>query len=307
MRILQRVLVGLCLVVVLIYAGIWAGSPLLVRTALKGVLEEKGLRLSDTSVVRLNLFRSRVHISDVLLTKDTVETYSLKKLSLEYSIWRLLSKEFRVRKLILSGMDVAIEIDKEKIYVAGVDTAGETTQATAPKADASNSQEPLDFKFSAPEVIFENLRFHVNNNSNLHEINIDTLKIIGSEYAASIDGDESDSHLTVDLHGINSSLKSIQYLLPEGITQLNFASELNMNLSAQFDGENIVLNDSDLELKLENLNLEEQRLIGTLKELNLKIGELKSSFNINENTYAAAGALRFGLLELGSTLPASGD
>jgi len=99
----------------------WLASPPLARWVIGDALAEMNLTLNSNSSVRVNLFISKITITNFSIQSASKQTtHSVNKLQIDYSLRRLLAKEVRIDQILLDGMTLSLKKTGQQITVAGV-------------------------------------------------------------------------------------------------------------------------------------------------------------------------------------------
>ncbi len=304
MTLVRRILISLIFIVISLLCLIWLASPMITRHLLKDPLAAQGVVLAKESSVRLNPFASRLTIKDVELRRDDTQTYQLKFLRLDYSLWRLVFKEIRLQRIALQGMSMLVSLDDDSVNLAGF-----LIQASEQEPKASNDEETqpfqTEFSLSAPEIVLQDIAITILNQGYEHSVQIERLGILNTRFEdskfgstvqmlANVDGvgiesdlqlvgaiGQSDIALTLNIENINTS--SIAYLLPAQIDDLSLAADVSIAMGVNISGRDISIYDANVDFSLENLNYQDQVIKATLANAALQLSSIGLEFSTEDS------------------------
>lgn len=138
MKILRRIFLALLALIVILYAGVWAISPVAVRSVLNDALAQHNILIKSSSTVRLNLFKSQITLQDIVGTQNNNMVFSLKEAEINYRVFRLLFDEIHLSHIMLSGVETSVQQMNGTTTVAGI------TFPVAPSPEKEPAPEPDD-------------------------------------------------------------------------------------------------------------------------------------------------------------------
>ena len=330
MKIVKRLGIGVVVFVVALYSLVWLLSPLVVRHVLTDILAPRQLTLSGDSVVRLNPFTSRVSINDLVFKQGDSETYHLTALYLDYSLWRLLTKEVRVDRVTVEGMTLKLEKSGDKFRVAGLSLpAQEGAESEAEIPTNTKPSEGLGFTISAPEIVLMDITFLVVNQGQPHRLHIDNLEIARSLYrgqvfssslafSGQLDGaelavktdvsvDQGVKSIELDLSVDNLQPNSVLYLLPDSIKALAATAKVKLNTSLSLTEDALRVEQASVNITVNDGQFADELLDLGLTELNFSIENLQANMNLQGDISDMATDLQLQLTDLAVDAQGSGD
>ncbi len=253
---LLRLLIALFCSVIAVYLLVWLLSPMVVNHFANQSLGKFDLSLSQQSSIRYNPFRSRLSVDALSLQQQENQVLAIDSAVLEIDLYKLLWGEIHLKTFAISGIDLEIYKETERVTVAGF-SIGSDQKSVPEQSSESRTVTPmaLPYLLLLPQFTLQDaaIRFKNNQTSNLVEIKkltIADLVVDQSKQQANIElliniarGSVAlDSQLNVD-NGIgklvsqvaldNISLNEFTPYLPEPITEdvKSIAGLFSLNLS----------------------------------------------------------------------------
>ena len=163
-----------------IYLIIWGISSPLSKYFIEPVLQEQGLTLSPEASIYYNPFLSQLTISDFALyrndTNETEKAFSLNKLTVRLTLYRLLFNEIVVSEFELNDAYLNVVKTPSQLIIAGIDLNKER-DTTPEEITPENVSEPLPYQLILPRLSLNTVDIEINNNEITHQININELLI----------------------------------------------------------------------------------------------------------------------------------
>ncbi len=333
MHLFKKITLSFIALSILFCALVWLISPWLVRSFAADTLAQHNVIMGPASTVRLNLFISRLSVSDVTLKQNDQNTFELSSLQLDYSLWRLIKKEVHIQRVYLSGVKLQVVREGEAVFIAGLNSAANSTVSNE-NTKPTPSTEPAfidTLSFYAPEVIVEKLEVSILNERNPHHINIQKLTLQGAEYIhkqltlrislqAIVDGTQLDTDSAIKFSPTDSSvqlslaLKGFQptpfnYLLPATVKKLDalldVAAVVNVNLQEQ----QLTIQAGEIEVDLAKVQASETVFQLALDHFRFSLTALTGEVNlatknlqVNAKLHTELSALHVGLSQSPATL-----
>jgi len=163
-----------------IYLIIWVISSPLSKYFIEPLLQEQGLTLSPESSIYYNPFLSQVTISDFTLYKDKENepetVFSLSKLTIRLTLYRLLFDEVVVSKFELNDAYLQVTKTPEKLIIAGIDL-NKNSDEISPEKTPETESAPLPYQLILPKLALNQFNIDINNNEIPHQVAIKELLI----------------------------------------------------------------------------------------------------------------------------------
>ena len=187
---------SLVILLLSIYLIIWIASPLVVRYFAEAPLQEFGVTLSEDSSVRYNPFTSTLTVTELQLYDHTIKQALLvEKADISLHLHRLLFKELYVSEFLLSGIEVKIVKDKQRIMVAGVDiTKPPKTTPETPEKEQNTDTTASDITVVIPLLTLQKVLFDANVDGAVQSMLINELQLQNT----SLNQVEQNITLTID-------------------------------------------------------------------------------------------------------------
>ncbi|MDO6507425.1 DUF748 domain-containing protein [Colwellia sp. 4_MG-2023] len=160
-----------------IYLIIWGISSPVSKYFIEPVLQEQGLTLSSEASIYYNPFLSQLTIKDfALFSNEEKKVFSLDKLTVRLTLYRLLFDEVVVSEFELNDAYLNVVKTPSQLIIAGIDLNKES-DATPEEKTPETVSEPLPFQLILPRLSLNTVNIELNNNEINHQINIDELLI----------------------------------------------------------------------------------------------------------------------------------
>lgn len=138
-RILSKLVLGLCLLILTLFALVWLLSPSIVRYLAQEPLAELGYRLDENSSVRLNPFNASLNIEALALSTaaDNKTVFTLEQARLDLDSFGLLDQTLKIDELYLAEIFIHARQDDQGLSFAGFNIAADTNEPDSENSDVS--------------------------------------------------------------------------------------------------------------------------------------------------------------------------
>ncbi len=315
-KVRKALLIGIAVFVVL-YALIWLASPSVTRLVLEKVLESEKVELTKDSSVRLNLFISRLTISNFVLHREQKPTLRLERLVIRYGLFHLLRKEVHVRKVVLQGLDVEIDLQGENAHAAGFQlnrTAAQQKQLAEEESKPGKDPADTPFAIAAPSIELRDINLRIKNGAATHELEFKDIIVDRTMYkgailesAVSVSGSvdsanfniqanvsygSSNSKAELEFELLSYPLASINYLLPTSIEELNGDLDFKIQSLIEKTDQAIFAKQLESEISLNSLSCSDSSYSALISTLLLSISEGSVNFD-EQNNYQVDAKIDF--------------
>ncbi|MBX2857939.1 MAG: DUF748 domain-containing protein [Cellvibrionaceae bacterium] len=333
-KLFKNSLLALCLLLAIVYCGVWLFSPLVVRQVSQGVLQQYDLQMDSDSVVRLNPFVSRLEIKNLKLQQQDSHPYVLDSLAVEYSLWALLSDEVKIHSLRINGMRVFIEKRGANLSVAGFSAAASKTADTQEPSEAetqtqTDAPQPRALRIIAPQIVIQNVDIELLNEQQRHRFTINSLVLQQSQFIenalssqinmqAELDGASidlfgevqasaaaSDIALRLELKGF--SAEKIGYLLPESIQALGGELSFKLASSVTHQGRDVAIRSTASDFHIKNTLYGDEKIQLQLESTHFAAHDLSLRYNMDTHDYQFDTGITLNLHGLESAATATKD
>lgn len=297
----QHIFTKIVAIFIITYLLIWAISSPIIKYFLKAPLIEQGFILSNESSISFNPFLTKVTIKDFSLTKEGEKTFSLKKLTLQLALHKLIFDKIELQELSIDELFVKITQIEDKLTVAGIAFPQKSTvEPTEKLIDNKAELQPSPYLLILPELKLTQgvIDFFIQGQSHLVDINELLINdVIASQQSqiaqislkAILDKASltlgADVNLTQGNGKINSKISLNEYplnALHHFIEPLNHLSGLlsfNSTQVISISPNGISISTSDTELINKDLVVGIEPYILTLKELNNQVDDFTLELN----------------------------
>ena|GEM_PF-4959148 len=148
---------------------VWLVSPYAVRSLGADFLSPLGVKLSEDSTVRLNLFTSKVNIKGAVSLNTGEQTLVVEQLEVAYGFLRLFSREIRIREVLLTDAQLSIELHKDDTTVGGVLLSRLSGREPDTNTSVPNDT-ALPFSVVVDTVSFKNVSFNLKTVAASHRV-----------------------------------------------------------------------------------------------------------------------------------------
>lgn len=175
---------SILIVFFVLYLIIWAISSPVSKYFIKPILHEQGLALASQTSISYNPFLSQLTISDLSIypvqKDETQVVFSLEKLTVRLTLFRLLFDEIAISKFALNDGYIKIEKNATQLIIAGVDL-NKASAEPAKKEPVASEATPFLYQVLLPKLAINRFNIvvdnKVNNERSQHQINISALLI----------------------------------------------------------------------------------------------------------------------------------
>lgn len=225
---------------IFLYLLIWLISPFVSSHFIKKSITPYNLTLNDNSHLRYNPFISQVIIEDFSLEKESKAVFTIKELTIELSLTKLLFKELYIKSIEAEGITGQVKISDSKMIIAGVEIPQSPPQEFPAQKEKTESAN--DYQIVMPLLLIKNSLIDLTLNKENLNVKINRLSI--EDLAA--------NKLT------QSAMLSAEFALKESVFQLSAEADL-INTQGEIH--------SDVQVKQFDLTLVEPWLPKNLSNL----------------------------------------
>ncbi len=296
MGLIKKIVVVLALVVFALWSLVWVASPAVARYFIGEALAPQNISVVNKSSFRLNLFRSKIVVDNLVLIKDNEQVLQLERLELRYSLARFFFREIYISSLKVDGVDISASRKDGLISVAGFDAADQQA-SEKPPADEENKK-VFSIPINVQLVKFENIKLGLIDGEHKHRVVIKNLTLKKTAFVhdkfntiidVALDANGADLNLNGEFqyNAGNASTRlnlgiagfdpgPYAYLLPSTVAAVSADVTLKMNTYARLEAGTLAISDTLLDLNIAALDYQ-----GTAEHISV------SSLDINLDNSAA--------------------
>ncbi len=297
MKWLKRIALGVVAFVLLLWTAVWLMSPTITRMLVGDLLENEHIQLDQSSTVRLNLFRSRLTVNDLVWQRDDQRSFALDALELRYSLFRLVLKEAHIASVTLRGLELQARVRDGELHIAGFDLHDRPpAEEPEPMPEEQSASSRFALKVAVPELIFEDMRFYVTHEDQAHLLHVQRLDVARTLYENEVL--DSRIQLEAELNGAPIAFDAevayegqvatmdgrvsvarfdpehYQYLLPESIEQLSALIGVETEFKLRIEGEHVHLDVASLDVETERLRYADAEYLAALRASTLSLSDV---------------------------------
>ncbi len=280
---------------------IWLISSPVTKYFLSPVLAEQKLQLAEQASIRFNPFLMRLSLKDIAVFSDVEHSkeavFSLKKLSLEISLWRLAFDKIVLDEFSIEGGSLKVQHNNNKeLVIAGFhmpidnNTASEQTSSSTEIKAAK-----LAYQLVLPRLLVNKFDIEISKQDNhqvkkAHHIDIEQLSLnnvnASQTYqkgelalAAFVDGTplafKANADLALGQGEVNSKLTINQYPIENLARYIKELTTLTGSLSLSSE-QKLAFNEQDISLNVDSAALSLKNLLLGLPQGNLHVKAFKN-------------------------------
>ncbi|WP_096085718.1 DUF748 domain-containing protein [Agaribacterium haliotis] len=255
-------IVALLVAAVLTFNSIvWLTSPMFSRYFIGDLIESSRLELDQNSLIRLNLFRSRITIENLRWQGNEGRHFLLRSLDFDFRLLPLLLKEFEITRLSVDGVELHLQRREQGLAVAGFEFSqaqpGIEQDADAEVSEGPNSKpavtglSSLPLAVDVPIIELSDIQLFIDDHGHQHKVVLERFRLQRAyanrekaesaldfaidindtrlSFDSALDWKPSGGALAGELDIQDLNLEPYRYLLPESLATMLLSSDVSLS------------------------------------------------------------------------------